>query len=455
MSTTLRKAIDLSFYRRNLFEPLYYGMQRSPRLSYWRQLERSQYYSYDYLREQQWAKLKDMLDFAFHHTEFYRKRFEAVGLHPDDVRCPEDIKVLPVLTKEEIRNNTPAILSSRYSVEDLMKFKTGGSTGKSLEIYISEECSEMRNACARRHDRWTGWLPGEPIGAVWGNPVIPVDMKSRFKNWMLGPMIYLDTMNVSDETVSGFAVQWEQLRPTLLYGHAHSIYILAEMVRRLGIDTINPKGILSTSMMLMPHERRLIEEVFGIPVTDRYGCEEVSLIASECERHEGLHMNIEHLFIEFMREDGGEAQPGELGTIVVTDLINKAMPFIRYKVEDIGMPSKRTCSCGRGLPLMDMVVGRSADFLVRKDGSRVAGVSLIENTLTKIPGIDQMQIIQESRDLIVLNVVAGKDYSPQTYERLISYFQQEFPGMQVEMTLQEYISPEASGKYRFSINKIR
>jgi phenylacetate-CoA ligase len=91
------------------------------------------------------------------------------------------------------------------------------------------------------------------------------------------------------------------------------------------------KGIISTSMMLLPHERKVIEKVFQCKVTDRYGCEEVSLIGCECEMHEGMHMNIEHLVIEFVKDDGSYAVPGEPGNIVVTDLMNYAMPFIRYK----------------------------------------------------------------------------------------------------------------------------
>ena len=129
------------------------------------------------------------------------------------------------------------------------------------------------------------------------------------------------------------------------------------------IKTIQPKGIICSSMMLLPHERRQIEEVFGVKVINRYGCEEVSLIASECEKHEGLHLNVEHLFIEFIRSDGQDAKPGESGSIIVTDLINKAMPFIRYQIEDSGVPTDRRCSCGRGLPLMSEVTGRLADFL--------------------------------------------------------------------------------------------
>jgi len=443
----------MPFIRRRIVEPLYY-LRHGPRLAYARELERTQFLPHEVLLELQWKRLSDMLRFAHAHNDFYQRRFEAVGLRPMDIMSPKDMLLLPELTKQEIRAHINEMISDGYRMENLMHFKTGGSTGMAMDIYLTEECSELRNACARRHDRWSGWNPGEPIGAVWGNPVRAVTMKAKLRDWLLNPMIYLDTMQVTDESVRRFARDWSKLRPTLLYGHAHSLFILAEYIQRLGIDTIRPRGILSTSMMLMPHERRAIEKVFGIPVTDRYGCEEVSLIGSECEYHKGMHLNIEHLYIEFINEGGSPAGPGEMGTIVVTDLMNKAMPFIRYRVEDMGVPASGQCACGRGLPLMDRVVGRTADFLVRRDGARVAGVSLIENTLTKIPGIYQMQIVQEKIDCIVLNVVPGAGYGFAAAKELIDYFQGQFPGAFVELKTMDRMVPEASGKYRFSICRV-
>ena len=441
--------------RRNLFEPLDVLRSGTPRLKYWKELERSQYVAESTLRQVQWRRLTELLAYVWENNEFYRERFEQAGMSPDMIRTADNFMKFPLLSKSDIRENTRQMISKGYDTNSLFKFKTGGSTGKALEIYMTEECSELRNACARRHDRWTGWEPGEPIGAVWGNPELPSDMKGRLKDWFLSPLIYLDTMRVTEESVRHFASEWQRIDPTLLYGHAHSIYLLARLIRELGIHEITPKGILSTSMMLMPHERQVIEEVFGIKVTDRYGCEEVSLIASECERHEGMHLNIEHLFIEFIKDDGSPAASGEPGKIVVTDLMNRAMPFIRYQVEDVGVPSARKCSCGRGLPLMESVAGRVADFLVKRDGSRVAGISLIENTLTKIPGIDQMQIVQEALDLITLRIVPGKGYENATEKELVNYFKNIFGDkVKIETVFLSNIMSEPSGKYRFSICKV-
>ena len=396
-----------------------------------------------------------MWTYLWERNTFYRQRFIAAGLTQESLKTPADLARIPLLTKKEIRGNTGTILSAGFRKEHLLHFKTGGSTGKALDIFITDECSELRNACARRHDRWTGWEPGEPIGAAWGNPKLPKTLREKFLNGLIQPHIYLDTMAVSEKSVRQFVDEWEKKQPTLLFGHAHSLFVLALQVESLNLRGIKPRGILSTSMMLLPHERERIEKTFGCKVTDRYGCEEVSLIGCECEKHDGMHMNIEHLVIEFISDDGSAAAPGEPGRIVVTDLMNKAMPFIRYQVEDIGIPLDKECGCGRGLPLMGKVAGRVADFLMKKDGTQVAGISLIENTLTRLPGIDQMQIVQENIDLINVNIVQGESWCPEVGNELKEYFKQVFVGTEnIEVVTVKEIIPEKSGKYRFSICKI-
>ena len=441
--------------RRSVIEPLYTFKNGSTRLWYWRELEKTQYLSEAELREIQWQRLHKLLHFAWENNQFYRRRLCAARLTPENIQTPADFMHIPILNKVHIRNNTQAMISQPFSLATLQKAKTGGSTGKALQLFYTEECSELRNACARRHDRWAGWKPGEPIAACWGNPHLPKTLKEKLKHWLLQPMIYLDTMSVNEESVRAFVKEWHKVKPTLLFGHAHSVFLLAQYLRTLGIGSLHPKGILSTSMMLIPSERKAIEQVFGIKVTDRYGCEEVGLIGCECEKHEGMHLNIEHLYIEFIKDDGTPASAGEPGRIVVTDLMNYAMPLIRYEVGDIGVPTDRKCSCGRGLPLMEQVTGRFADFLIKKDGTRVAGVSLIENTLTHFPGIEQMQIVQHDFEEFEVLVVAGPDYSKRVEHDLVAYLKATFgKNVRVKISLSTNILPEKSGKYRFSICKI-
>jgi phenylacetate-CoA ligase len=293
------------------------------------------------------------------------------------------------------------------------------------------------------------------VGRVWGNPPQYKLPKEKLRNTLLDPQIFLDTMNLNNSTMLSFITQWKKTKPTLLHGHSHSLSIFAQFCKNHSIDDIRPKGIISSSMVLMPSERDTIECVFNNKVTDLYGCEEVGLIACEYEQHQGIHLNMENLYIECIDSEGNEVRPGEEGMIVVTSLINNAMPLIRYKIEDVGSLAENACRCGRTLPLMKGVTGRTADFLVRQDGSLVAGVSLIERTLTAVPGIRQMQIVQEDLDTIVLTIVKNNAYSDKTLNDIKKEFAEVFGNnTNLYFNFADTIVQDRSGKYRFSLSKV-
>lgn len=437
--------------RRHIVEPLWNWTKRQGLLEAERELDRTQWLTSAEIEQRQLTALRSLLTRVPVINPFYRARFDAAGFDPAALQTLDQLRALPLLTKATVRHETDALLSSGYDRTHLMAAKTGGSTGKALDLYFTEEVSRLRNAFGRRRRTWAGWRVGEPMGAVWGNAEYATSARARLREWLLGPTITLDTMSMSGDAVRRFEAEWQDLRPTLLFGHAHSIYLLACLAGDLGLTGIRPTAIVSSSMMLVPHERAVIERVFGVKVTDFYGCEEVGGIASECERHEGLHVNSDQLIVEVLREDGSPAGPGEFGAVVVTDLLNLAMPMIRYRIEDMAEVSERPCSCGRGLPTIRRIVGRTADFLVRRDGSRVAGISLIENTLTRLPGLDQMQIVQDSIDHLTARIVPGAEFTPAVSAELTSYFESQFPGARIDVELVTAMAQEANGKYRFSI----
>jgi len=439
---------------RRVFEPLWDAYEGSVRLKTLAHLRQTQFLSPEEIRAEQGRRLQAMVQHAVTTSPFYRERFAAAGIDPAAVRSIEDLRALPLLTKDDIRGNLDRILSDQFNRADLVPAKTGGSTGISLQVFCDRRGIEMRNAAALRSDEWSGWRLGEPHGAVWGNPPVPSTFKNRVRCHFKDRYVFLDTMKIDTAAIDEFVRQWHDLRPGLLFGHAHSLFILAEALQ--GTDhQLKPTGIVATSMMLLPSERQVIEAVFGVPVTNRYGCEEVSLISCECEQHHGMHLNADHNIVEFLRDDGSPCDPGEDGRIVITELINFGMPMLRYEVGDRGVPSSRTCPCGRGLPLMETVTGRTADFLVAQDGFRVAGISIIENSLTKIQGLRQMQIVQEAPLDLRVSLVPGAEYDD-TAEAALTASLREMLGekMDVRITLVERIPQEKSGKYRFTICRI-
>lgn len=441
----------MTWLSKHVFFPLWEVKDGAHRRRYLQELSASQWWDSATLRRRQWQRVCEMVGYAFRHCPAYQARLAAVGF--DGVlRDWEDFRRLPLLTKRDIRENGETLLSREFRREDLVEAKTGGSTGTALTLYFDQRCQEIRNAAAMRSDRWAGWDIGMKVAAVWGNPPIADTLKEKLRNLLLDRIIYLDTMDINERSVSRFVADWRRERPRVVFGHAHSIYILATYLRRMGIGDLSPRGIIATSMMLLEPERQVIEAVFGCPVTNRYGCEEVGLIGCECEQHRGLHLNVDHLVVEFLRHDGTQAVPGEEANIVVTDLVNRGMPLIRYQVEDRGVPSDRTCPCGRGLPLMERVAGRQADFLKRPDGSLVAGVSLVERTLTAIPGIEQMQLVQDELHRVRAKVVKDNRFDEMAEHRLRNELQTVFgEKVTVEIQYLPALDQTRSGKYRFAI----
>ena len=441
--------------RRNLVHPLWAFKDRSKHRKYHREFERLQFLSQQELEQLQFLQLKDILVHSYNNTTFYKELFDDLNFNPSDFEDISQIKQVPPLTKELIQTKSDELLARGYKKEALITSKTGGSTGKSLTVYSNVDRLERGIAAADMCFKWSGWRIGEPIAKVWGNPPLPKTIKEKLRNILVQPIIWLDTMDLNEFSMNEFVNKWKTTKPTLLHGHSHSLYMFAKFIKDKNI-CLNPKGIISTSMMLLSSERSLIESVFGVRVIDLYGCEEVGLIACECPKHEGMHLNYLNNFIEFIKQDGSSAAPGEVGNIVATSLTNYAMPLIRYQVEDTGIPSPHACSCKRGFPLMQKVTGRIADFLVKHDGSLVAGVSLIERTLTKIPGINQLQIIQDTIKDIHLNVVTNEYYSSDSHSLLTKELNNVF-GSDINLCFDfvKNIKQDKSGKYRFSICNVK
>lgn len=439
---------------KHMFFPLWEIKDGAHRREYLRDLSASQWLSPEKLRQRQWERIREVIAYAFTHCSYYQASFANAGFQGTLANW-DDFRKLPLVTKQDIRENPKGLLSREYRQEDLVEARTGGSTGTALTLYFDERCQQLRNAASMRSDRWAGWDIGTKVAAVWGNPPVAKTIKEKLRSLLLDRTFYLDTMGINETTVRRFIDDWRRERPGVIFGHSHSIYILATYLREMGVTDLRPKGIVATSMMLLEPERQVIEEVLACKCTNRYGCEEVGLIACECEQHSGLHLNVDQLVVEFLKPDGTEAAPGEEGNIVVTDLINRGMPLIRYCIEDMGVPTDRPCTCGRGLPLMERVTGRRADFLKRRDGSLVAGVSLVERTLTAIPGLRQMQLVQSDLKHLCAKVVADASFG-ETGERYLRDELQLVFGEATTIDVEhvEALDQTRAGKYRFAICNI-
>jgi len=442
---------------RNWVAPLWAWKDKSQHLRYLREFEITQYWKPQRLRGLQWNLLKKIMAHAYQNTIFYRERFEKLGLQPEDIKSFEDYQKLPLLTKKEIQERLPELVAQNIPKEKLVRNSTGGSTGSPLVFYLDQERLDSRLGSTLRHNRWAGWQIGDRVGVLWGarqDFTSLSGLKAKLRNLLLDRQLLLNTFSLTEENLRQFARALIKFKPKIILAYANSIYLFASFVQAEKIAGIRPRAIITSSEVLSLEQRQKIESVFECKIYNRYGCRETSVIASECEKHSGLHLNAETLYVELIRE-GRPALPGEEGKVVITDLLNYGMPFLRYSIEDTARPLARNCPCGRGLPLIEEVTGRVTDFIVTPDGRLVSGVALVTYLITNIPGLAQVQLVQENKESLLVKMAKNQNYDEKS-QLVLEQRIKEFLGreVRVEYRIVEHIPKEPSGKYRFSLSKV-
>ncbi|PWB76159.1 capsule biosynthesis protein CapK [candidate division GN15 bacterium] len=414
------------------------------------ELAGSQFRSADEIRDLQFKKLLRLLSFCRDHNKYYRERFQQAGFDPSAIKTLEDVTTVPVLTKDDIRSAGDELFSDGYSRGNTMHNRTGGSTGVPLHTYMDIPAVSFKKAATLRHNTWANLTPGDRLAAVWGDTEKRQPLRARIRNRLTDRAIYLDTLKFDEAHLARFVAEIRRYRPPVMMGHAHSIYRFAEYVKSQSITDVSFQGIITTAMVLSEVERKTIESVFNSPVFNRYGCEELSIIASECEAHEGMHVCAEGLFVEVADET--EHQPGR---IIITDLVNYAMPMIRYEIGDYAFTQPGICGCGRGLPRFKEVVGRTADFLYTPEKKPVFGISILDTFVIHIPGLKQVQIVQDRFEHMDFYVVRDISFSETTLSLLRKNITDIFGRqMQADIHFVEQIAQTERGKYRFSICNI-
>lgn len=417
------------------------------------ELERSQWRSEEEIREQSWQRMLAALRFAEQNVPFYRARFAEYGVRAADVQSPDDLLRFPVLTRADLRAHKNELIAESF-VGHLYASGSGGSTGEPVRFYYDHRTYERRVAAAMRSDRWAGGRLGDKELHIWGDPFGEA-LPKRLKRALHEAVLRKKMICAYDLSEARLAVALDEIvryRPALIVGYTNALYHTARYALSVGRSLPAPRGIVSTAERLFSHQREAIERAFNAPVFDRYGCRELMLIASECERHEGKHINQEGVFVELLR-DGRHARPGEPGEVVVTDLVCRSMPLIRYKNQDIAVAAGAPCSCGRGLPLLSSVEGRVLDVLVGPDGQMLAG-EFFPQLIKEHPTIVRFQVHQDLRRALTVKLLPGEGFEAKT-ATLIERAIRRHLGERAEVRVQvvDHLPANANGKFRVTVSE--
>lgn len=434
--------------------PIWDRREGGIRLREYERLKKAQWGGGQERNHYQQGRLECILRHAFETVPFYRTHWKDAPIE-QLLAEPTRLSELPVLRKADVREHACELVSETVSREGLVSAKTGGSTGVALEVYFDEACQQLRNGAEMWANHMAGWRPGVLVGALWGSPPVPVTLRQKVRNAFHDRVFYLDTMTLDEATMQAFLESVVRRKARMLFGHAHSLYELARYMQESGTTITGLTGIVSTSMMLLEHQRSLIEQVFRVPVTDRYGCEEVGLIACEAPECGRKHLNTDHVVVEILGDDDGPVPDGTEGRIVLTDLNNYGMPLVRYEVGDVGAISREPCHCGRGLPSLVRLSGRMADYFLRKDGVRVSGISLVEKTLTAIDGLYELQLVQESVARVTARAIAKQELQETVATSITKALKAALTeDVDVSVEFTDRLERTKSGKYRFAICRI-
>lgn len=401
-------------------------------------------------RWRQWEeeRLARLLHRAATQVPFYRERWSERRRRGDGASW-ERLENWHVLEKESVRENPRAFLADDCDARRMFYDHTSGTTGKSLDLWLSRETVRAWYAlCEARLRLWYGVSRHDRWAILGGQLVVPVaERRPPFWVWNSAlRQLYMSSYHLAPDLIAHYVDALRRYRARYLLGYTSSLYSLAQGVLRLGRGGLKMDVVVTNAEPVYDHQRRAISEAFGCPVRETYGMSEIAAAASECEEGR-LHLWREAGVVEVMTgvRPAGDGVTGEL---VCTGLLNEDMPLIRYRVGDRGARaavSDEPCACGRTLPVLASVEGRTDDLVYTADGRRVGCIDTIYDA--RLP-VREAQIIQESLERVRVRYVPAPDFTAEAGDSIIRGMRERMGAIEVMLERVDEIPRGANGKYR-------
>ena len=417
-----------------------------------RQMEDVQWWDKDRIAALQLTRLRNLLLDVATHVPYYRETFAKIGFDPATVQSVADLNRLPLLTKTIIRGNTDKL--KHANAQGLARFNTGGSSGEPLIFFIGRKRVSYDVAAKWRATRWWDVDIGDPEIVVWGSPIElgKQDRVKQIRDKLMRTHL-LAAFEMSEAKLDGFLSSIRSVRPRMLFGYPSALTHIAKHAqkRNVAMTDLGIKVAFVTSERLYDEQRNTISDVFGCKVANGYGGRDAGFIAHECP-HGNMHLTADDIVVEIVDGLGQVLPAGQAGEIVVTHLSTNDFPFIRYRTGDIGVLGSAMCTCGRGLPILQDIQGRSTDFVVASDGTVMHGLSLIY-ILRDLAGVKAFKVIQESRVLTRVLLETENGFAPNSSRQIIDGFKRRLgQDVSVVVELVDNIPAEKSGKFRYIIS---
>lgn len=439
------------------------GRMASLLLSLLYQMDQTQWLSPDELFFHQARQLRGLFSHAAKTVPFYQQRFAEAGVDPEAEVTRETLERLPILRRAELKAAGDAINSTAVprSHGKTHTIETSGSTGRTVRIKGSEVTAVFWRACVMREHHWQGRDLNGKLGAIrWVRKGLAMPPHgARSENWgpasgaiyPTGPAVLLNIASSLPEQVDWL----HREAPDYLISFPSNLQALAKYCKDRGIGFSNLKQAMTVGETVTDQMRAIVKDAFGVPVKDSYSCEEVGYITIQCPEHDVYHVQSENVLVEIVDDDGKPCAPGEGGRVLVTALHNFASPLIRYEVGDyaeVGSP----CACGRGLPVINRILGRQRNRLALPDGSNVFPYLGDHEDYRKITtAIQRFQLVQRSLHELENRLVVAEPLTREQEEQMRDLMLRSLGHpFNITFTYHDEIPPSPRGKFEEFVSEV-
>jgi len=370
-------------------------------------LDKIQWLKKERIEAIQLARLRALLSHAYKHVPYYNRVFRELKMKPSEIGSVEDLKKIPILRRTQLAAMSNELRAQHFPSKAI-PCQTSGTTSTPVRFFRDLNDYAWGTAAMLRGFQWAGFKIWNKKAMIWNFRQDELD-NVFFKLYsLLARRLAISVFQFSQPTIGLVSSTLQRHNPQFIIGYSSALYLLAKYCLDKGLETAKPTAIFSTSSQLLPSQKRTVEEAFGCEVYNWYASREMLTMASECSHHSGLHIASDHVVLEFVK-DGEHVEPGEEGKVLVTNLHNYSMPFIRYDIGDVGKPSSESCECGRNLPLLECIEGRTYEIFVTSEGAFTT-LRDFDTFFEDIP-IREFQIIQNTPDEIHVKIVKDKGYT--------------------------------------------
>lgn len=393
-------------------------------------------------------QLRQLIQLAAKNIPYYRKTFAERNIDPCDIKDTKDLVRLPILEKKIARQSPDSLIDETRKEEKLIIGNTSGTTGTALILSRDLKANSAHYAFLDARWRALGSMTrGKNRSVSIGGHLVAAPDRTKPPFWVFNRrwnQLYMSSYHLSSEYLYYYVDQLRKFKADYIEGYPSSVYAIAKYIVDNDLEPVPFKACFTTAETLFNYHRDTIKKAFGCKTHNQYGCGEQVIFAAECE-HGSMHLSPEVAIVEVVDENDQPVAPGQMGQLICTSLINRVQPFIRYRVGDIGALSDKLCSCGRSLPVLSCIEGRTDAVLITRDGRKIGR---LDPVFKDAESIIEAQVVQNDYDKFIIRIVPADDYTDAHGKNIINNLSYRVGKADIRIEIVDKIERTSSGKFR-------